>query len=732
MQKIPVPVSSFQYGEVSGSLTMRTDSPIYSSSARSLENMIVMAEGSVKKRHGLKYLHDYGLTYNASYPAQSHLFSFVFSDDEQYLISVEHQKVRCFYLDQVNDVVTLVSTITQDTNAAALPFDQEYLKQYTTAQYGDVMFICHPLFMPRMLIRTSLTSFEITPFSFDERLDGNQIFQPYSAFQAFGTTLDPSGTAGTITLTTSNPHWTTDHVGTVVRYGEAEIEITGYTSSTVVTGSVVDQLRIRLSILNPLRTTQGSAVVEVTHFNHGYGGGEVVVIEDAAATGGINAGNLNGTRTVAGIIDENTWYFNAGGAASSSEDGGGYVKLVTHAPTADWSEQAFSAVRGYPAAVVFHENRLCFAGTIAQPDAIWMSSIGAFFNFDVGTAEDNDAIALVAATGSINEVRYMISNRDLQVFGASGELYVPTYLNQAITPTNAQIRKQTPFGCDFVQPVSIDGATVFIQNGGSVAREYLYTDTEDAYTSTAISTVASHLIVSPSCMTVSHGAFNGAESYVFMANGNGDIALFNSNRSEKRAAWTRVTTDGNFCSVCGIHDRVFVNTWTPSGDLILCEFVGEIGLDRYITAAVSSDYASVSGYYSVGDTVDVLSEDGLQYYGQKTVVDNGGTPSVNLPGVTGNVHIGIKFNAVIETNSIDAITRSGPLTGQIRGISTVIVELKDTRSAKVNSRAITLDSSFSGKKEVRLLGHSRDPKVRIEQNDPLPLQVNGLIAEVVV
>ena len=70
----------------------------------------------------------------------------------------------------------------------------------------------------------------------------------------------------------------------------------------------------------------------------------------------------------------------------------------------------------------------------------------------------------------------MISNRDLQIFGASGELYVPTYLNQAITPTNAQIRLQTPFGSEFVQPVSIDGATIFVQNGGHSVREYLYTD----------------------------------------------------------------------------------------------------------------------------------------------------------------------------------------------------------------------------------------------------------------
>jgi hypothetical protein len=731
MQKVRVPINSFQYGEVSGSLLMRVDSPVYASSAQSLENMIVMSEGSVKKRYGLKHIYDYGITFDSAHPGQSHLFKFVFSDDEQYLVSVEHEQVRCFLLN-ANGTVTLEETITEDTNTDPLPFDQDYLQEYTYAQYGDVMFICHPLFMPRMVIRTSLTSFEITPFSFDQRYDGLKTYQPYSRFQATGVTLDPSGTTGSVTLTTSAPHWTADHVGAVVRYHESEIEITAYTSSTVVTGTVIDTLAIRLSVLNPLRTTDSSTRVEVTQIAHGFSGGEAVVISNASAVGGINAGNLNGSRTVGGVIDENTWYFTAGGSASSAEDGGGYVTITTHAPIADWDEQAFSAVRGYPAAVVFHENRLCYAGTLAQPDSLWMSALGDFFNFDVRDAGDTDAIALVAATGTVNEIRYLISNRDLQIFGAWGELYVPSYLNQPITPTNVQIRLQTPYGCDHVQPVSIDGATIFVQRGGTVVREYLYTDREDAYTSTSVSTLASHLVVTPKCMTVAHGAFGQAESYAFMSNGNGDIALFNSNRAEKRASWTRLTTDGNFCSVLGVGTRVFANVYDADGDMHLCEFAGEIGLDFYVTGAVSSNYITVGSSYSVGDVVSVVNNDGLQYIGQRTVVLDGGVNKISMTGYTGTYHVGVAFPVSITTNPIDAALQGGPRTGDVRGVSAAIVDLRSTRSVKVNNRAASIDSTFSGKKEFRLLGYGRDPQVTVSQNEPLPLQLNGLIAELMI
>ena len=899
MQKVRVPQNSFQFGEVSDSLIMRTDSPVYGASAQRVENMIVTAEGALKKRYGLKNLHNYDLTYDANHPAQSHLFKFVFDDNEEYVISIEHQKLRCFQLE-TSGAVTLVSTITQDTDSNTLPFDQDYLQEYTTAQYGDVMFICHPLFAPRMLIRTSLTDFEITPYSFDQRADNKVTYQPYSKFQSSGVTLDPSATTGTgVTFTTSSDYWDitgtqtsgdyldSTHVGVIIRYGEAEIEITSVQSATQATGNIVDELKRRLSVLNPLRTIAGSSTVEVTMFDHGFSGGESITIEDSSAVGGINTGNINGTRTVGDIIDENTFTFTAGGSASDSEDGGGYVKIVSHAPTRDWSEQSWSAKRGYPAAVVFHENRLCFGGTLAEPDAIWMSKIGSFFNFDLGIANDNESISLVAATGDVNQIRYMISNRDLQVFTATGELYIPTYLNQAITPTNAQVRKQTPYGTEFVQPASIDGATIFVQTGGRIVREYLYTDSEDAYTSTAISTIASHLIDSPKCMAVVHSGFGLADSYAALTLSNGDLALFSSNRAEKRAAWTRVTTNGNFCSVVAIHDRLFANVWY-NNKLHLCEFDSNIFVDNYKVFELEGlggildggEYTGVanentlneyntgdptgSWYYPTGtyqsnwgyggssgvafymdklfaqtypNEVFYLAEyplyQGIKYRmryfitqqyredikyqildaDDDSVVYDGNTASwpntldetfvlprdVQRPKIQFSIEgeapgglfyvqfggiriqntfalnlsanfapnselylfnasddsligpvtldenaeidlseyegmtiaIGESFTSKVITNPVDASLGNGPATGEVRGITNVVVDVKETSSMTVNSRP-AISSSFTGKKEVRLLGYDRNPQVTIEQDEPSLIQVNGIVAELVV
>jgi hypothetical protein len=730
MQKVRVPISGFQYGEVSDSLLMRTDSPVYAQSAQRIENMVVMAEGSVRKRYGLKHIYDYGLS--GAGVAQSHLFRFVFDANEEYVISVEEGKVRCFQLE-TSGVVTLVDTITQDTDGNNLPFDEDYIQQYTSSQYGDVMFICHPLFAPRMLTRTSLTSFEVSVFTFDSRADGKAVYQPYTKFHAQGVTLNPSGTTGSINLTTSSAYWVPNHVGSIVRYGSSEIEITSYTSATRVSGIVVDKLKLRLTVDNPLRTTDGSSTVEVTQIDHGFGGGEAIIISGASATGGINTGNINGSFTVSGIIDDNTYTYTAGGAASDSEDGGGVVYVSSHAPTSDWDEQSWSAVRGYPAAVTFHENRLCFGGTLSEPDSVWMSQIGRFFNFDVGEALDDESIALVAATGDVNEIRYLVSNRDLQVFTASGELYIPTFLNQGITPVNAQIRKQTPYGAEHVKPVSIDGATIFVANNGKVVREYLYTDSEDAYTSSAVSTLASHIIDDPRCMTVAHSAFGLPDSYAIITLGSGDAVLFTSNRAERRAAWTRVTTDGSFCSVVAIEDRIFANVYDSNGNLHLCEFSEDVGLDFWVYGAVTSGALDVSSKYSNGDVVTIVGIEGStqSHLGSFTVNSNN---EIDL-GLYGNIthaYAGKKFTAKIVTNPIDSNMGTGPSTGEIRGLANVVVDVKEVGSMKVNTRPLVTEGLFTGKKEFRVLGYDRNPQVTIEQDDPLGLQVNGIVAELVV
>ena len=752
MQKAKVSVTNFQFGEISPSLISRTDTKVYTASAQKIENFFLRAEGGLIKRAGLSKIYEFDTTIDATKTQQHRLVPFIFSDDERYIVSLEHQKIRVFQID-TNNAVSLAATLTADSSGATIPITNLNMHEVTYAQSGDVMFIAHQTFMVRKLVRTGLTSFQMETKTFDTQSAGAKIYQPYFQFQDLGVTLDPSASSGNgITLTTSAAYWDltgsqsggnypdSKHVGITVKYHDQEITITSVQSATQATGNCLATLKKRLKV-DSFRTDNGVATVTVTLVNHGFSAGDAFAITNANTVGGISASNLNGNRTVAEVIDDNTFTFTAGGNANDSVAGGGTPFLETHAPATNWSEQSYSDLRGYPGAVTFHQNRLWYGGTISQPDGLWASKSNEFFNFDIGDASDNDSIDITAAIGEVNTIRHLVSNRDLQCFTSTDEFIVPAFVEKPTTPTNATIKRQTSFGSAFVKPYVFDGATVYVQTSGEIVREFLFDDGQNAYTGQPISSLASHLIKNPIQASTLAGGIDRAESYYFLVDADGTLGVFNSNRGEQRYGWTQFTSQGSFHSICTVDTRVYAVVKFDKGDgtnkYILCEFDTSFNTDMAKTYSGSNGVFNVSADFANGAVLDVVS--GTHYLGQFTVA-SGNIDVSAVDNSLSSAEIGFKFDVNLKTNPVDAMTAVGPLSGEPRGMNKVIVDLSNTLSVSVNNnnliiRQVTDDLSkartpVTGKREFRLLGYSKDPQVSISQSAPLSLQVNSIIAEV--
>ena len=238
MARIRVPISNFQYGEISPSLVSRTDTPLYNNSAKKVENFFLRNEGGLLKRFGTKRIYEFDTTVDSSATQQLRLVPFIFSDDERYIVSLENAKIRIFQISPTTGAVSLIQTLTQDVDSNDIPFTNAKLPELTYAQSGDIMFIAHQTFMVRKLVRTSLTTFQLEVMTFDTSADGFRINQPYYSFQGTGVTLDPSASTGNgVTITTSANYFDTTgsqsggnypnskHIGVVLRYHNNEIEI---------------------------------------------------------------------------------------------------------------------------------------------------------------------------------------------------------------------------------------------------------------------------------------------------------------------------------------------------------------------------------------------------------------------------------------------------------------------------------------------------------------------------
>ena len=117
------------------------------------------------------------------------------------------------------------------------PYTAAQLFQLQVAQNADTLYIAHNAHEPRLLTRTSATSFTLTEHVFDD--------PPFNAENTTSTTMAPSATTGAgITITASTSTFVSTDVGRFIRIDQGSdfgyAEITAFTSGTSVTATVID------------------------------------------------------------------------------------------------------------------------------------------------------------------------------------------------------------------------------------------------------------------------------------------------------------------------------------------------------------------------------------------------------------------------------------------------------------------------------------------------------------
>ena len=579
--------ASFLRGELDPTIISRVDVAAYGQGLKKARNVIPLNQGGVERRGGTLFRADLGGT--------TRLESFIFNSTQEYIFAFQNTVLKIYSTAGV-----LLATFT------SCPWLTAELFELNFTQQGDTMIVVHENIVPQIITRIGSTSFTRTAFGFETSVNGEKTYQPYFKFADDSITLDiDSTTKGTtgVTCTTSSAYWISGYVGMVIRYHGAELTITGYTSSTIVTATLNDDVEIELDA-DPFATQQGSGVVKVTQVGHGFSTGASVTISGANDIfdddgNGLATANINGTFSIT-VLDDDHWEFTAGASdtALESVDGGGVrVVIVGHPPTRNWDEQVFSSVNGYPKTATFHEQRLYFGGVTALPDGIQGSKITDFYNFDVGEAADADSIQIQIASDQINEIRHLVSGKLLQIFSSTSEFYLKPQIGKPITPTDIQIIRQSSLGCQLkAMPRLFDGATIYIQNNGKTVREYFYSAGAEEFTSNSISLLSNHLISSPQDSAKITSMPSRTEQFYFLVNDDGTMGIFTSQRAEKIAGWMLWSTDGTIESIACTTSYIYISvkrTINSSDVYYLEQFAStafDLPTDMTVTKTISATY----------------------------------------------------------------------------------------------------------------------------------------------
>ncbi|MAE52353.1 MAG: hypothetical protein CMH27_11140 [Micavibrio sp.] len=406
--------------------------------------------------------------------------------------------------------------------------------------------------------------------------------------------------------------------------------------------------------------------------------------------------------------------------------------------TIDWQEQAFSPVRGYPATVAFHQDRLVIGGSRDLPNRLWFSCSGDLFNFDLGEGLDDEGIEFAILSDQVNAIRGIFSGRHLQVFTSGAEWMVT---GDPLTPSAVQIRRQTRIGSlidRHIPPIIVDGATLFIARNKLEIQEFLYTDLEQAYQSTDLALLSRHLIFDPVDMD-----YDQKRRLLFMVRGDGKFAALTVFRAEQVTAWTLHETAGSVKSVAVVGDQVFV--LVQRGSYYNIEMLDEAyNLDSALKGESASAKTVWAGLdHLEGQSVSIVADG--QVLANQTV--SGGT--ITLSEAAKNVEVGLSYAHIIEPLPPNALAGAGA-SRKVRLIE-AIYRLQNTSALRldvgrglgdVSLKQIGEDAILdapppliSGDVRVRALGWQADatkPLWRIEQNVPLPFTLLSVSAELKV
>lgn len=216
---------------------------------------------------------------------------------------------------------------------------------------------------------------------------------------------------------------------------------------------------------------------------------------------------------------------------------GGTGAIATSITTAGTSrkEDIWSATRGYPRSGVFANGRLWFGGTKSKPSNLLASVAGDFLNFRIETGLDDEGLSFTI-NGSKSKIIDVSGGRGVHVFTESAEYNVT-----GNTPTTINVEQQTQHGSFNIDvpTMSLDGATLFVDNTGRSLKQFLFSFNENAYRSIDLSVLASKAIVDPIDMDIVSAVSAEDANYVFIINADGTAVVLNTLREQDINGFTR-------------------------------------------------------------------------------------------------------------------------------------------------------------------------------------------------
>lgn len=339
----------------------------------------------------------------------------------------------------------------------------------------------------------------------------------------------------------------------------------------------------------------------------------------------------------------------------------------------------------YPGAVSYVEQRRAFAGTLNNPQGVYLTRTGTENNMSVsnpGGAED--ALSFKIRARQQNAIRHLVPLNDLLALTVGGAWRVFS-TDGPILPATLTTKAQTYYGANDVTPALTGHTCLYVEASGRRVRDIGYAWEAQAFTSDDRSIMAPHLFLQYSIVDMAY--VKSPDQLLWCVRSDGAMLSMAYVPEHQVFGWSQHHTTGQFESVCVVTEDdsdvlyVVVRRALNEGTVRCIE-----RMESRLFATQSDAFYVDSGLTYRGVPATVIT--GLDHLNGIDVVAladgavvrdllvSGG--SITLPVAAVVVHVGIAYKADIQMLplSIDSMQAGGQ--GTVRSVDYAYVRVNES------------------------------------------------------
>lgn len=476
------------------------------------------------------------------------------------------------------------------------------------------------------------------------------------------------------------------------------------------------------------------------------------------------------------IYRESAGYYGyIGTSSSTSFEDQNFEPDTAQTPKKNWNPFANG---NNPTCVAFHQQRMWLGGGSKNPATIYASRTGDYESFRKSMPlQDDDALEYVIASGSVDDVKWLVSFDSLLIGTAGAEYKAAASDGKAITPSSCNITVQSYWGSKALQPLVIGQSIMHCQRSGSHVRDLYYTLESDGYAGNDLSVLAPQLVETYGIRQWCYQ--QSPVSAVWAVRSDGVLLALTYMREQNIFGWSRHVTDGQYISVAVINGddedvvmavvkrtingatKYYLERVMPrfkdSTDIKDAWYVdaGKAIAGSSVTANADGKKVVCSGFqHLAGKKVQVLSDGSPEEH----TVSPSGTFELEFPVTDeSRILVGLGYTSVMAPLPLETdMQQTGSTLGKHRAYGKCIIRMYRSVGGSYAASKLnglwdpdiwqSLDfyelpflpeewgkacQPYSGDLEISLpSGQDPDTTIWVMQDKPLPLRIVSLMAEV--